>query len=103
MPNDDLRDTIPVPKVRDLTKLVEALDIAEDELSFQVHRLSTMVTPRTDEEREHLDRLKEGYAKARPFLRTLKKYHQGRLDRLNAGDSLAKEDLGTEVGPYLDE
>lgn len=81
-------------KAHDLSRLVEALHIVEDELSFQVHRLETFVTPRTEEEAQHLEQLKNGYAAARPVVRTLKRYHEGRLEWLRAGDISEPDDAG---------
>jgi len=71
-----------MPVERNLSRLVDALKVTEAELSFQVHRLTDMVTPRTSEERAHLQSLKAGYSEARQNVRRLRKYHEARLSRL---------------------
>ena len=88
------------PKVRDLTKIIEALEIVESEFGFQVMRLDEHVRPRTGEEQRYHEELREGYQTAQRYSRILRKYHQGRLERKLATGSTAVE---TEMDSGIDD
>lgn len=69
------------PRTRDLRKVIEALDIVEAELRFQVGRLTEKL--KTDREQrgerdEFLERLFKRYDEATGTIVTLKRYHEGR-------------------------
>ena len=94
------------PKTRDLAKLIESLDITGTELSFQVMRLNEHVKPRTTEEKEYHETLKAGYEQAAYYVRLLKKYHEGRLERQTGpNESADSKDaiVGGKATPYLDD
>lgn len=84
-----------------LPDLVVALRIVEEELDFQVHRLNSMIEPTTQEEREYHGRLKAGYAESYRWVRTLRRYQQGRLDRSQGKttEQAAEPEEGTTVIP----
>ena len=79
MENEDARRK-PEPATRSLAELVRALEIVQEELGFQVHRLNEHVRPRTEAETDYHENLKEGYGKARYWIGILHRYHKGRLD-----------------------
>jgi hypothetical protein len=83
------------PGTRSLPELVRALQIVDSELGFQNHRLEEHVKPRTESEVEYFENLKEGYGKARYWLGILRRYHEGRLERLgeNVADSLSLDGI----------
>lgn len=94
------------PKTRDLARLIDALEIVGTELSFQVMRLTEHVTPRTDEEREYLEKLKKGYEQGAYHVRLLKKYHEGRLERQTGpNETVDSKDaiVGGKASPYMDD
>lgn len=64
-----------------LSQLIEALDLVDNELGFQIMRLSDHVHPRHDDEASYHEALKSGYETARRYVRILRKYHEGRSDR----------------------
>lgn len=68
-------------RVDALVDLVDALSVVEDELGFQVKRLNEHVKARTEEEAKYHDDLRQGYASAQTYVRRLRRYHEGRLDR----------------------
>ena len=84
------------PVTRNLEKLVEACEIVESELGFQLHRLTEHVRPRTDSEEEYHENMKNGYANARRWVGIMKRYHMGRLERERAGES-AVQNTDTEA------
>jgi len=73
-----------------LKALIEAATLVEDELLYQVRRLEVHVKPRTEEEKKYHEELRHGYEQAAFYVRTLKRYHEGRLERLLRGESLSK-------------
>lgn len=81
------------PRERSLERLVEALEIVEDELGFQVMRLNEHVKPRTEEEAQYHDELREGYKSSQYYVRLLKRYVAGRLERIT-GEAHVKDELG---------
>lgn len=72
-------------KVRLLAEIVDALDVVESELTFQVKRLIEHVKPRTEAEAQYFEELKAGYQSAAYMVRTLKRYQEGRLERQKGG------------------
>ena len=75
----------PLPFVRALPELVDALVVVEAELLFQVHRLEEHVKPDTAEEAVYHADLKLGYEQAAKYVGRLKKYHEGRLNKQRRG------------------
>lgn len=70
------------PVTRDLTRIVEACEIVEAELRFQVERLTQQVRPeRSDSDPEHLGDLRDGYDNAARYVRILGNYQRGRVER----------------------
>jgi hypothetical protein len=70
------------PRTRDLRKVIDALDIVEAELRFQVNRLkgkSKNDLERRGERDEFLERLCKRYDEATGTIVTLKRYHEGRI------------------------
>lgn len=83
-------------KVQRLRTLIAAAATTEDELQFQVRRLDVHVKPRTEEEAEYHAELRHGYEQAAFYVRTMKRYQEGRLERLLGGERL--EDVEEEEG-----
>ena len=75
-------DEMERPRTRDLPYLVDALRVTEAELAFQVKRLTGLVNARTQEEQQYHDELRTGYEGAARYVRVLRRYHEGRLERL---------------------
>lgn len=94
-------------RVERIKALVGALVLTEDELSYQVRRLEGKVKARTEEEAQYHAELREGYKNAGFHIRTLRRYHEGRLERILSGQRLEEEDGSiTEGGiaqPYADD
>jgi hypothetical protein len=70
------------PRTRDLRKVIEALEIVESELRFQVDRLkekSKIDHERTGVRDEFLERLCKRYDEATGTIVTLRRYHEGRI------------------------
>lgn len=65
--------------MRDLTLLISAIKLVEDELSFQVARLAS-----TTDADGHIADLRDGYTVAKKYLGILRRYQQGR-ERRRAG------------------
>ena len=82
-----------------LPKLVESCEIVEDELAFQVHRLESMVEPRTDSEKEYFGNLLRGYGDAKYWVGILKRYHRGRMER----EGEPGGEPAPVAGPFIDE
>ena len=82
-------------KVDRLKTLIAATTTTEDELIYQVRRLEQLVKSRTEEERQFHAELKAGYEQAAFYVRTLKRYHEGRLSRLLEGEKLEEEEDGS--------
>jgi hypothetical protein len=69
------------PRTRDLSKVIEALDIVEAELRFQVSRLKEKLKIEREQkgaENEYLERLCQRYDEATGTLVTLRRYQEGR-------------------------
>jgi len=64
------------PRTRDLRKVIEALEIVEAELRFQVERLKEKLQTGDD---EFLERLCKRYDEATGTLVTLRRYQEGRI------------------------
>lgn len=96
-------------KAKDLVQLIKSLDESGTELSFQVMRLTEHVKPRTETEQEYHDTLKKGYENASYYVRLLKRYHEGRLEKLTgqaiggATDSTDAIDSFGAATPYIDD
>lgn len=84
-------EAVAQPRARSLDELVDALETVESELGFQVMRLNEHVNPRTEEEAKYHEDLKHGYQSSQYYVRLLKRYHQGRLDRQRGGEALADD------------
>lgn len=75
----------PTPKARNLAELVRACEVVESELGFQVMRLTDLVKAKTEEEAKYHNELREGYENSQFYVRVMKRYHRGRLERLMGG------------------
>lgn len=72
------------PSTRDLRKVIDALNVVESELRFQVDRLQTKLKAdfeRTGERDEFLTRLCKRYDEATGSIVTLRRYHEGRQEK----------------------
>jgi hypothetical protein len=69
------------PITRDLTEVVKALEIVEQEFGFQAERLTRAVQASTENEREHQADLAVGYQTGARYAGILRRYHEGRLRR----------------------
>lgn len=70
------------PRTRDLLKVIDACKTVEDELRFQVQRLTVKLKADKDhkgKEDEYLNRLCELYDKSIGTITTLRRYHEGRM------------------------
>jgi hypothetical protein len=72
------------PATRDLSRIIEALEIAESEFLFHAARLANSVTPDTENEHEHLGDLQAGYEQSARYARILRRYQEGRIGRQEA-------------------
>jgi hypothetical protein len=96
----DLVDTSH-PITRDLGKLIDALYIVEAELRHQVYRLDNRVKPRTEGERQHTHRLRDGYHESYHNIKTLRRYHEGRKHRQDKTGSAAPTVVESGTGPVF--
>ena len=71
-----------LPETRSLPAIIAALDVVIPEVQFQAYRLREHIVPRTEEEKRHFDKMRESYLAAEETLKTLRRYHQKRLNRL---------------------
>lgn len=90
-------------------RIIDAALVIENELRYQVGRMSNYVQAKTDEERLHHEDLLQGYGKSEIYVGRLRRYQEGRLRRLLAtGDAanVPDDDEAFDGGvpsPYLDE
>lgn len=89
------------PKTRSIQEVVNALDVVMDELGFQLMRLDEHVKPSTESEEDYLPKLREGYKTSQYWLGVLRRYQQGRLDRMKTGDQRQPNESAT--GAFMDE
>jgi hypothetical protein len=90
--------------LRRARRLVDAATIVEDELRFQVMRLGTHVKAKTDEENQYHADLKEGYGLAETYVRRLRRYHEGRIPKIESGESMSVvPDDDDPMSPYIDD
>jgi hypothetical protein len=87
------------PRTRSLSEVVDAIEIVQSELGFQLMRLDSHVRPKTESEDEYLPKLKEGYEQAQYWIGVLYRYQKGRLDRLDE----RVQPLAEGSGPFMDE
>jgi hypothetical protein len=78
---------MPQPLTRDMRRIVEALEIVEQEFLFHAERLERAVEPTTEDETTHHDDLRKGYRESAKYAGILRKYHQGRMQRRGHGRS----------------
>lgn len=79
-----------------LEELIRALEIAQSELNYQLMRLDTHVSPRNEEEAKYHANMKEGYRTAQYWLGILRRYHGGRLERLQSAERNENDDTETD-------
>lgn len=84
------------PKARNLAELVRACEIVESELGFQVMRLTELVQAKTEEEAKYHNELKAGYQNSQFYVRTMKRYHKGRLERRGESPMADDEMVGID-------
>lgn len=77
------------PMTRSVSEVVDAIRIVESELEFQINRLEKKEGGRTMDETDHLADLAKGYETARRYLKILRRYQEGRIERLQQTGSLA--------------
>ena len=94
-------DNLPPPQ-RDLAVLVTNIRATEAELWHQVKRLDDSVQARTESEATHLVKLREQYKEAAHAVRVLRRYHEGRLERLHRHGTTAVVDT-TPAASAIDE
>ena len=72
-----------------LKRLIGSIKETRAELAFQVERLDKIedVDGRSEEEREHLKDLADGYSEAGRYLLILLNYQEGRLERQEGGEA----------------
>jgi hypothetical protein len=80
------------PLTRDLRETIRALEVAEAEYLFQADRLANRTDATTDQEREHLADLEQGYRSAARYSRILLNYHEGRARLRDVRPSNAAQD-----------
>lgn len=68
------------PTTRDLSAVVDACRVVEQELRFQADRL-VEVLPRTPAEEKHVGQQERGYRLAAANVQQLREYHEARLRR----------------------
>lgn len=74
------------PVTRDLARIIEACEIVEAELRFQSERLEQNVRPESSgSDPQHLADLGAGYASSARYVGILRRYQEGRVERVRGG------------------